>query len=209
MRGSRTIVASVLLAGALLPAGAGAASIDTFLVEAFAAVPIDIQPGLCAPGDTTGCVGPEVAQFRLILGPSSTCFYNGVFEGEQLPVNASCGFELFGFMEGLAPGTKPACGAARFYTSNETSAFGEGMTNVLVINGVARSISIERMSLGGSVVFTKVEIDDADADLDPTGDHTEIVPPAPVLRQSGSSGVSCVTQPLSQALLLAGGGLIL
>lgn len=211
MRAFRAVIVCMLSVTTLVAWGAHAQvrSTDTLLQEAFTAIPIDLAPGLCAPGDTPGCIGPEIAQFRLEPGPMTTCFYNGIFEGKPLPVNASCDFELYGFMTGLTPGSKPACGAARFYTSDETTAFGENKANVLVINGVARSIFIEGASLGATATFTKVEIDDADEDDDPTGDHIEIAPPAPIIRQSGTSGVSCVTQPLTLGLLVAGGGTII
>lgn len=208
---TRTIVVTVLTAVALLPAGARAhpGETGTFVGEAFTNASTNIAPGLCAPGDTPDCLGPEVAQFRVSTVPTTTCVLNGVFEGEQLPANAPCSFELYGFMTGVAPGSKPACGAARFYTSNETTAFGENKMNTFVFNGVPRSINVEGVSFGALAIFTKVEVDDADADSDPAGDHIQIAAPAPIRRESGGSGVPCVTQPLTQGLLLAGGGIYL
>lgn len=204
-------VLTVLTAVTLLPAGARAhpGVTDTYVVEAFANAATEISPGLCAPGDTPDCVGPEVAQFRVFIVPATTCVLNGVFEGEELPANAPCSFELYGFMTGVASGSKPACGAARFYTSNDTTAFGENKTNTFVFNGVPRSITVEGESFGALAIFTKVEVDDADGDTDTSGDHIQIAAPAPIRRESGGSGVPCVTQPLTQGLLLAGGGIYL
>jgi hypothetical protein len=205
IRASRAWLAiiSSVVAAALLPPSVQAHpdSTDTLIFETFANAPTDISPGLCAPGDTPDCVGPEVAEFRVL---STACVMNGLFEGEELPLNAPCGFELYGFLTGIEPGSKPACGAARFVTSDHTTAFGDNKTSKLVINGVPRSIYIDGVSVGLLNVFTTVQWDDDDEDSDPTGDHIAIAPPALVLRQSGGSGTPCVNQPLTQGIMPAG-----
>lgn len=187
----------------VLPAASPAAPGDTTITEMFTNATIDISPGLCLPGDTADCVGPEVAQFR--GGFPELCIMNGRFEGADLPLNAPCGFEIYGFQEGVTPGTKPACGASRFYTSDETTAFGPNRTNKLIVNGVARSIYVEGVSVGALIVFTTVEWDDDDADTDPHGDHQAVGLPNPVQRSSSGSGIPCVTTPLDAAILPAGG----
>jgi hypothetical protein len=202
----RSLVVLAAIVG-LLPVGSGADPlvVDTSLVETFSNASIELSPGLCAPGDTAECVGPQIAQFKVI---SDFCVMNGRFEGTDLPTNAPCRFELYGFQVGLNSASKPACGAARFYTSDETTAFGgpDGIRreNKLVINGVARSIFIEGYSLGAAVAFTTVDYDDADADQSPFGDHAVIAPPVPVQRSSSGSGTPCVSAPLNRAIMPGG-----
>lgn len=187
----------------LLPAGAHGSPGSTHITETFTNAAIEITPGLCLAGDTPGCVGPEVAQFR--GGFPELCVMNGRFEGTALPLNAPCGFEVYGFQVGLTPGTKPACGATRFYTSDKTTAFGRHKTNKLIINGVSRSIYLEGYSVGATIVFTKVEWDGDDPGKDPHGDHQVVAAPNPVQRSSSGSGIPCVTTPLDKAILPAGG----
>lgn len=201
----RSIVAVLVLALAL-PLGAGAHSggADTFLHEVFTNATTQISPGLCAPGDTAECVGPQVAQFRGYTDATSTCTLTGSFEGTTY-VNAACSFDLYGFMTGVAPGTKPACGAAFFYTSDNTTAFGESKVNTFTFNGVPRRIYLEGYSKGVLLIFTKVEIDDGDADTDVAGDHFNIALPTPILRDAtGGSGVACVQAPLTRGRMPSG-----
>lgn len=204
MRRWRLLAAcSVLLASGLAPTGARAhvGSTGTFLLETFVNAGVDVSPGLCAPGDTPGCVGPQVAQFRVL---SDACTMSGRFEGTDLAPNSPCGFELYGFMTGLAPGTKPSCSGLRFVTSDETTAWGDGNTSKLIVNGTPRDIYIEGATIGITAIFTTVWWDDDDSDIDPVGDHSSIAPPAPSIRQSGGSGVGCVTAPVTRTLLPAG-----
>lgn len=202
----RLVVGLVALLG-MTPAGGPAAPIgvDTLVTEIFANATIELSPGLCAPGDTETCVGPEISEFRVT---SDVCVMNGRFEGVDLPPNAPCSFELYGFQVGINSASKPACGAARFYTSDETTAFGgpqnERRENKLVINGIARNIFIEGTSLAAAIVFTTVDYDDADADLSPHGDHGVFNPPVPVRRESTQEGTPCIDVPLDRALMPEG-----
>lgn len=195
----RTLAAIVSLAGlsAVPPQASAGPPGDTSMVERFANATTVVTPGLCAPGDMPQCVGPEVAQFEV---HSDICVLNGRFEGVDLPADAPCAFDLYGFEIGLAAGTKPACGAALFYTSDETTAFGQDRVNILTINGSARRIHVEGYALGAMLVFTKVVYDG------PNGvpQRYAIAPPTPVQRSSGGSGVPCVSTPLTNAIMPAG-----
>jgi hypothetical protein len=199
-----TVVLLVLAMTAPVGARAHLGGTDSFLHETFTEALTEISPGLCAPGDTAECVGPDVAQFRGSTTSASTCRLNGMFEN-QMYADAPCAFDLYGFMSGLAPGTKPACGAARFWLSDETTAFGEDKFNTFTFDGMARHIYVEGLSLGAILIFTKVEIDDDDPDTDVTGDHVDFAPPTPILRDAtGGEGTSCVQAPLTRGRMLSG-----
>lgn len=203
MKPSRSVLALLSLALAA-PVGATAhpGETDTFLHEAFTEALTEISPGLCAPGDTPDCVGPDVAQFRGSTNSGSTCRLNGMFEGEMY-VDAPCSFDLYGFMTGLMPGTKPACGAARFFLSDETTAFGEDNVSTFTFDGVSRRIYVEGLSLGAILIFTRVEVDDEDTDV--AGDHVDFAPPTPILRDAtDGSGLSCVQSPLTRGRMVSG-----
>lgn len=196
----------LLVLSLIVPAGAGAhpGQTDSFLHETFTEALTEISPGLCAPGDTAECVGPEVAQFRGSTNEGSTCRLNGMFEGEMY-ADAPCSFDLYGFMTGLAPGTKPACGAARFYLSDETTAFGEDNVSTFTFDGMSRRIYVEGLSMGTILIFTKVEVDDDDPDRDVAGDHIDFAPPTPILRDAtGGTGASCVQSPLTRGRMVSG-----
>jgi len=202
MKPSRMLIASLALLF-LVPGGAGAHG-DTHLHEVFTNGFTEVSPGLCAPGDTAECVGPEVAQFRGGTDPTSTCTLNGMFEGVMYS-DAPCSFDLYGFLTGVEPGTKPACGAAFFYLSDETTAFGDGNVSTFTFDGITRRIYVEGYSMGAVLVFTKVEVDDDDPDTDIEGDHIDIALPTPILRDAtGGSGASCVESPLTRGLMVSG-----
>src|SRR5688572_17048554 len=90
---------SILVAvSALFLLSAPSADADTGATDVTAVIPAaaaDIAPGLCMPGDTPSCVGPELAQIHLY---SLACTAGGTFEGRPIAPDSPCGIDLSAFM---------------------------------------------------------------------------------------------------------------
>jgi hypothetical protein len=197
-----TLTSAILGAGALLiptasPAQTSSANTDvTAVMPALAA---DITPGLCAPGDTPSCVGPDLAQIHMY---SFACVASGAFEGRAITADSACGMDLSAFMapslEGL---TKPSCLTSHTYTSDAARAFGKP-ANEATAAGVARKIQISYPA--GVLGFRTATgwMDGPDRDDDPVGDHSIIFSVQARPRQS-DAGIPCITTPFTAADLTA------
>lgn len=158
---------------------------DTLLLDAFVSS-VEVDPGLCLPGDTPACEGPTQAQFRVT---STDCTLAGVFEDQSIPAGTECFFDLTGVMEAVSPFEKPACGAIAFRTTGE---------NVFEFGGIERTIHLEGETIGTAVSISGY-LDGDDPDTDPVGDHE--VNSAGVTRAQGEPGtLPCTTAPLTAAI---------
>jgi hypothetical protein len=191
------LVACVLLFPTAPSAQTSPASTDVTAV--MPALSADITPGLCAPGDTPSCVGPELAQIHMY---SLACVASGTFEGKSLAADSPCGMDLSAFMapslEGL---TKPSCLTSHTYTSDSARAFGKPV-NRATAGGVARKIQISYPA--GVLGFRTATgwMDGPDRDDDPVGDHSIVFSVQARPRQT-DAGIPCITTPFTAADLTA------
>jgi hypothetical protein len=197
-------IASALLAtGALIFPAASTAQTNSAVTDVTAVMPAaaaDIDPGLCAPGDTPLCVGPYEAQIHLY---SLSCAASGVFEDTPLPPGSPCGIDLSAFMvpsvEGL---TKPSCLSSHTFTSDDAKAHGKPV-NEVVAGGVARKMQLSYPAavLGFRTAFGWV--DGPDRDDDPVGDHSLVFSIQARPRESEDPEAPCITTPFTAAALTA------
>lgn len=183
-------IALVVAVAWMLPGGTAhggyataAQDVSTFTIE--------LAPGICVPGDTDDCVGPTSTEFHVT---ADSCTITGVFEGATLAQDTPCDFELFGFVEPLPGASKPVCGGTSFYTSDDTTAFGEGNTSTFSVDGEPRSIFLEGMAVATDLVITGW-LDDDDTDSDPIGDHRILAPVNAVRAVAQEGTIPCVTTP--------------
>jgi hypothetical protein len=194
---SLALAASALVAPAAADAQAGAT--DTGVTAVMPALSADITPGLCSPGDTPSCIGPDLAQIHMY---SLACEGTGTFEGESIPVTDLCGIDLSAFMAPSLQGlTKPSCLTSHTYTSDQARALGKPV-NEIVIGGVARKMQISYPA--GILGFRTATgwMDGPDRDDDPVGDHSVIFSVQARPRQS-DEGIPCITTPFVAADLTA------
>lgn len=194
-------LAAALLAAAAMFLAAPSADADSGATDFTAAIPAaaaEITPGLCAPGDTPQCVGPDLAQIHLY---SLSCAASGTFEGKPLIANEACGIDLSAFMapslEGL---TKPSCLTSHTYTSDRARAFGRPVNEVMA-GGVARKM---QLSYPAAVLGFRTAtgwVDGPDGDKDPVGDHTLIF--SIQVRPLQTTELPCFTGPVTRAELTA------
>jgi len=193
VRAAAVVAAGALFLHAASTAASAAATDVTAIMHAAAA---DIEPGLCAPGDTPTCIGPYEAQIHLY---SQACTGNGIFEGRAIAADSACGIDLSAFMvpsvEGL---TKPSCATSHTYTSAAARRFGKPV-NEVVIGGVARKmqLSYPAAALGFRTAFGWV--DGPDRDEDPVGDHSLVF--SIQVRPPDASAIYCVTAPMTSPVL--------
>jgi hypothetical protein len=196
-----SIAASLATVAILFPTAPSAqtATPNTNVTAVMTALNADITPGLCAPGDTPWCVGPDLATIHMY---SLSCVANGTFEGESLPPNSPCGIDLSAFMAPTLEGlTKPSCQTSHTYTSDQARAFGKPV-NAVTIGDTDRKMQLSYPA--GVLGFRTATgwVDGPDRNSDPAGDHSLIFSVQARPKQD-AQGVVCITTPFSAADLTA------
>jgi hypothetical protein len=171
---------------------------STKVAAAMPAAAADIGPGLCMPGDTPSCVGPEQAQIHLF---SLSCAATGTFEGRRLAPESPCGIDLSGFMEPSIEGfTKPTCMTSHTYTSDLARRFGKPV-NKATVDGRARRIKISYPAAVLGFRTATGWMDGRDRDRDPVGDHRIVF--SIQARPPQGTELPCITTPFTRAELTA------
>jgi hypothetical protein len=197
------IALALLTAGALLFPSASSAQANSGVTDVTAVMPAaaaDIEPGLCAPGDTPFCVGPYEAQIHLY---SLSCVATGTFEDTPLPADSACGIDLSAFMVPSIEGvTKPSCLTTHTFTSDAARKHGKPV-NEAVAGGVARKIQLSYPA--GVLGFRTATgwMDGPDGDDDPVGDHTLVFSIQARPRESEDGTLACINTPFTAASLTA------
>jgi hypothetical protein len=194
---SATLAAAAFLIPAAPRAETGADG--TNVTAVMSALNADITPGLCAPGDTPWCVGPDLAQIHMY---SLACVANGTFEGQSLPPNSPCGIDLTAFMAPTLEGlTKPSCQTSHTYTSEQARAFGKPV-NAVTVGETKRKMQLSYPA--GVLGFRTATgwVDGPDRNDDPAGDHSLIFSVQARPKQD-AQGVVCITTPFAEADLTA------
>jgi hypothetical protein len=200
-RGWITKVALALLGMGVVQPGEVQAQADAAGTKVAAVIPAataDIGPGLCIPGDTPTCVGPDEAQIHLY---SLACTATGTFEGRRVSPDGACGIDLSAFMLPSVEGfTKPTCLTSHTYTSDAARRFGKPV-NEATVDGQARKIEVSYPAAVLGFRTATGWMDGPDRDSDPTGDHRIVF--SIQARAPQSSDVPCVSKPFTRPEITA------